>query len=115
MCAFYVTHTSRALESHDLSGEGINFRSHRLHTFLTTQGHGGPPRMKDQLSAGATSETTRTLKTIHTIHSRIHSYKADMIWMIMIRLEMFVQETQIQVKHEHGCSSAYGCCRHVTQ
>ena len=33
-----------------------------IHTFLYTQGHGGPPRMKDQLSAGATSEATRTLR-----------------------------------------------------
>ena len=23
-----------------------------IHTFLTTQGHGGPPRMSDQLNAG---------------------------------------------------------------
>ena len=35
-----------------------------IHIFLTTQGHGGPSRMSEQLSAGAISETTRTLKTI---------------------------------------------------
>ena len=46
--------------------------------FWTTQGHGGPPRMSDQLNAGAISETTRTLKTIHTIHSHIHPIKTDM-------------------------------------
>ena len=34
--------------------------------------------MRDQLNAGATSETTRTLKTIHIIHAHIYSNKADM-------------------------------------
>ena len=77
-----MTHLSRALQSQDLSGEGIKFGSYS--TFLTTQGHGGPPRMSDQLNAGATSETTRTLKTIHIIHSLIHSNKADMIRIIMM-------------------------------
>ena len=42
----------------ELEGEGISSASHN--TFLTTQGHGGPPRMSDQLYAGATSETTQT-------------------------------------------------------
>ena len=42
-----------------------------IHTFLTTQGYGGPSRIRDQLNAGATSETTRTCKTIHTIHAPI--------------------------------------------
>ena len=41
-----------------------------IHTFLTTQGYGGPPRMSDQLNAGATSETTQTWKTIHTKHTQ---------------------------------------------
>ena len=50
-----MTHASRALKSHDLSGEGIRSGSH---TFMTTQGRGGPPRMSDQLNVGATSETT---------------------------------------------------------
>ena len=81
MC-FYVIHASRALQNHNLSGEGINFGSHN--NFLTTQGHGGPPQMSDQLNAGATSETIRTLKTIHTIHSPSHSNKTDMIGMIML-------------------------------
>ena len=45
-----------------------------MHTFLTTQGQGVPPRKRDQLNSGATSETTRTRKTIHIIHSPIHSY-----------------------------------------
>ena len=48
------------------------------HTFLTTQGHGGPPRMRYQLNAGATSETAQTSKTIHTRHALIHSNKANM-------------------------------------
>ena len=48
-----------------------------IHTFLPTQGHGGPPRMRDQLNAGATSETTRTLKTIHITHSHIQSNMAN--------------------------------------
>ena len=49
-----------------------------IHTFLTTQGHGEPPRMSDQPNAGATSETAQTWKTIHTIHTLIHSHKANM-------------------------------------
>ena len=34
-----------------------------IHTFLTTQGHGGPPRMSDQPNAGATSETAHQAHT----------------------------------------------------
>ena len=49
-----------------------------LHTFFTTQGRGGPPRMRDQVNAGAASEITQTCKTINTIHAHIHSNKADM-------------------------------------
>ena len=37
-----------------------------IHTFLTTQGHGEPPRMREQLNAVVTSETTRTWKSIQT-------------------------------------------------
>ena len=51
---------------------------HHIHTFLTTQGHEGPPRMREQLNPGATSETTRNCKTIHTIHALIHSNKINM-------------------------------------
>ena len=40
-----------------------------IHTFLFSQGLGGPPRKRVQLKAGATSETTQTWKTIDTIHS----------------------------------------------
>ena len=46
--------------------------------FFTTQGHGGPPLVRDQLNARATSETTQTWKTIHTIHVPIHFNKANM-------------------------------------
>ena len=45
-----MTHAARALQSHDLSGEGINSGSRN--TFLTTQGHGVSPRMRDQLNVG---------------------------------------------------------------
>ena len=48
--------------------------------FLTTQGHGGPPRMSDQPDAGATSETAQTWKTIHSKHTPIHTNKANMEW-----------------------------------
>ena len=74
--SIYVTHATRALQSYDLSGEGIKFRSHRY--FLTTHGHGEPPRMRDQLNAGATSKTAWTWKTILTIYAPIHSNKAIM-------------------------------------
>ena len=52
-----MTHATRALQSHDLSGEGINSESH---TYLfDTQGHGGPSRMSDQPNAEASLETTQ--------------------------------------------------------
>ena len=53
-----------------------------IHTFLTTQWHGGPPRMSDQPYAGAISETAQTWKTIHTKHTLSHSNKANMEWWI---------------------------------
>ena len=55
-----------------------------IHTFLNTQGHGGPPQMSDQFNAGVTSDTTRTLKTIHIIHTHIQSNKVGMRRMIML-------------------------------
>ena len=51
-----MTHATRALQIHDLSGEGINTESH-TYFFFTTQGRGGPPRMRDQVNARAISET----------------------------------------------------------
>ena len=43
-----MTRVSRAFKSRDLSGEGINSGSHTY--FLTTQGYGGPPRVREQLN-----------------------------------------------------------------
>ena len=40
-----------------------------IHTFLTKEGRGRPPQMRDQLNVVVTSETTWTWKTIHIIHS----------------------------------------------
>ena len=71
-----MTHATRVLQIHNLSEEGINYGSHAY--ILTTQGHGGPPRMMDQFNAGATSETTQTWETVHTILEPIHSNKANM-------------------------------------
>ena len=59
-------------------GRELNYGSHTY--FLTTQGHGGPSRMSDQLNAGVTSETAQTWKTIHTKHTLSHPYKAKMEW-----------------------------------
>ena len=76
--SIYVIHAARALQSDDLSGEGINFWLYTYSTIFTTRGHGEPPRMRDQLYAGNTSEITRTWKTIHTIHTPIHANKVNM-------------------------------------
>ena len=56
--------------------EGVNSGSHRPTYFLTIQGHGVPPQMRDLLNAGSTSETTRT--SIHTSHAPIHSNKVNL-------------------------------------
>ena len=80
--ALYKHSRDSRLPSHDLSGEGISLAVDHIHTFLTTQGHGGHAQMSDQLNAGATSETT--LKSIYIIHSHIYSNKADMRRMIMM-------------------------------
>ena len=73
-----MTHATRALQSHDLSGRELNYGSHIY--FLTTQEHGGPPRMSDQPNAGATSETAHTWKKIHTKRTLSHPNKANMEW-----------------------------------
>ena len=67
-----MTHAARALWSHDLSGEEIKlWITHIL--FLTTQGHAGPPRMSDQLNAGATSEdSTNMTHTTHPAHTHLY-------------------------------------------
>ena len=54
-------------------GREFIFISHTY--FLTTQGHGEPPRLRDQLNAGATSETAQTWKTIHIRHTLTHSFQ----------------------------------------
>ena len=54
------------------------------HTYLTTQGNGGPPRTDDQLNVGATTETAQTRKTIHARHTLIHSNKANMKWWLWL-------------------------------
>ena len=73
--AIYVTHVTWALQSLDLSGEGINFGSH---TYYFDHTRTWPdPQMRDQLNAWATSETT-TWKTIYKIQAPIHSSKANM-------------------------------------
>ena len=56
-----MTQAARALQGHDLLGEV-------LHVPLLIR-DGGPPRMREQLNAGATSETSHTWKTIHTRHT----------------------------------------------
>ena len=73
-----MIHASRALQSHGLSGDGINCGSHKY--FLTPQGHGEPPMISDQLNSGATSETTRTLKTIQIIYSFILTRRIREVW-----------------------------------
>ena len=45
-----------------------------IDTFFTTQGHGGPPRKRDQHFR----DTTQRWKMIHNIHAPIHSNKANM-------------------------------------
>ena len=62
-------------------GRELNYGSH-TYFFLTTQGHGGPLRMSDQLNAGAHSETAQTWKTIglHTKHTLSQTNKANMEW-----------------------------------
>ena len=41
--------------------------------FLTTQGHGGPPRMSDQLNAGAASEDSTNMKdNTHQAHTHLY-------------------------------------------
>ncbi|PSN58078.1 hypothetical protein C0J52_06479 [Blattella germanica] len=62
-----MTHATRPLQCQDLSGEDRLDHIY-IHTFLTTQGHGGPPFISDQLNARATSKTTRTYRQRHHSH-----------------------------------------------
>ena len=63
-----------------------------IHTFLTTQGHGGPSRMRADLNAGASSETTGTWKTIHPFSlSRWiwkHNYDGQMMFGKLMGLKL---------------------------
>ena len=49
-----------------------------IHTFLTTQRHDGPPRMRDQLNAGPRPRQHERERLIHTIHIDIHANKVNM-------------------------------------
>ena len=51
----YMTHATRALQRHDCRETELTL--YHIHTFLITQGHGGPSQMSNQPNAGATSET----------------------------------------------------------
>ena len=72
------------LQSHDRSGEGIDFGSHRPTYFFDhtrtwrASPDEWPAQCRDHL------RKTRTLKATHTVHSHIHFNKADIIRMIMI-------------------------------
>ena len=57
-------------------GRELNYVTHTY--FLTTQGHGGPPRMNDEPNAGVTSDKAQTGKTIHNRHTLSHPNKANM-------------------------------------
>ena len=72
----YVTHATRALQRHDLAGDGINFGSQTYFFDNTRTVRASPDEGSAQCRA--TSETTRTWKTIHTIHATIHSTKVNM-------------------------------------
>ena len=77
MC-FYVNHATRPYRATTWRERELTLD--HIHTFLTTQGYGGPPRMSDQPNAGATSETAQTGKTIHTKHTLSHPNKVNMDW-----------------------------------
>ena len=78
LATIYVTHASRALQSHYLSGEGISCGSHTYDHTRTWRAS------TDECSAQcrATFETARTLKTIHIIQSLILTggYEKDDSW-----------------------------------
>ena len=75
---FYVTHVTQALQSHDLSGEGIKLWI----TYILFWPHKDMGASPDEWSAQcrATSEITQTWKTIHTKHTLSQTNKANMQW-----------------------------------
>ena len=78
---FYETHASRALQSHDLSGEGINFGSHTYFSDHTRTWRASPDEWSTQCRGHLRDNTN--IKD-YTHHSLIYSNKADMIRMIMM-------------------------------
>ena len=78
-----MTHAARALQSHDLSEEGINFQSHTYFFFYYTRAWRASP---DEWSAQCRDhlrDNTNIKDDTH--HALIHSSsKADMTRMIMI-------------------------------
>ena len=68
----YVTHATRAFQSKDLSGEGINSGSHTYFYHTRTW------RVSPDEGSAQWWDIFWTWKTIHTIHAPIHSSKANM-------------------------------------
>ena len=74
-----IVRLGAALQSHDLSGEGIEpWITYIL--FCPHKDMEGLPGWVICSMPGATSETAQTWKTIHTRHTLIHSNKANMKW-----------------------------------
>ena len=71
-----MTHAARALQSQDLSGEGVNFGPHTYFFEHTRTWKASPDG--EQFNTGTTSEATWTWKTIHTIHTPSHANKVNM-------------------------------------
>ena len=71
-----MTHATRDLQSHVLSGKGINSGSHTYFLDHTRTRRASP--YEGSAQAGATSETTQTWKAIHTIYAPIYSSPANM-------------------------------------
>ena len=59
-------------------GRELNYGSHTY--FFDHTKTWRPPRMSDQLNAGATSQTAQTWKPIHPKHTLSHPNKANMEW-----------------------------------
>ena len=71
----YVTYAARALQSHVLSEEGINFGSHAYFFDHTRTWRVSP----DEWSAQCRGHLRDNTNMIHIIHSLIHSINADVI------------------------------------
>ena len=76
----YVTHATRALQSHDLLGEGINFGSHSPTYFFDHKRTWAVSPDEGSAQCRGLSETTQT--TILIIHAPIHANKVNMkVWL----------------------------------